>query len=251
MKSQTKYRIGKVHITITNPADAKKRIENATLNGQGGYVCVSNMRTVVYANKHEDYRNVMEEAFMCLPDGMPLVWMAKLWGEKDVQRTTGPDLMVAMLKDASNGLKHFLLGDTEETLSALKSKYSQSSVVGTYSPAFCEVDEFDYEDIAKKIQQSGADVVWVALRAPKQDFFAAKLFEYLPNKVLIGVGAAFRFALGEIKHPSKVAQKMGLTGFFWRKKSIRVILLYVSYALHIIAYGIRIIFSRFFRINNN
>ena len=129
--SSEKYRIGKVHITVTNPDDAKKRIEEAALNEQGGYVCVSNVRTVVYANKHEDYKNVMEEAFMCLPDGMPLVWMAKLWGLNNVQRTTGPDLMVEMLKNTSKGLKHFLLGDTEETLSALKSKYSQSSIVGT------------------------------------------------------------------------------------------------------------------------
>ncbi len=244
-----KYRIGKVYITVTNPNDAKERIEKAALNGQGGYVCVSNMRTVVYANKHEDYRNVMEEAFMCLPDGMPLVWMGKLWGEKDVLRTTGPDLMVEMLKDTSNGLKHFLLGDTEETLSALKNKYLQSSIVGTYSPAFCEVDEFDYEDIAKRIRESNADVVWVALRAPKQDFFAARLFEFLPDKVLIGVGAAFRFALGEIKHPNKMVQKMGLTGFFWRKMSIKNFITYVHFFVMLSIFTIEILFRRIFHLN--
>ena len=242
--SSEKYSIGKVHITVTNPSDAKKRIEEAALNEQGGYVCVSNVRTVVYANKHEGYWNVMEKAFMCLPDGMPLVWMAKLWGLNNVQRTTGPDLMVEMLNDTSKGLKHFLLGDTEETLSALKSKYSQSSIVGTYSPAFCEVDEFDYADIAKKIQQSGADVVWVALRAPKQDFFAARLFEYLPNKVLIGVGAAFRFALGEIKHPNKVVQKMGLTGLLWRKNKLETLWNTIVRAMYLCKFGVGILWAR-------
>lgn len=242
--SSEKYRIGKAHITVTNLSDAKKRIEEAALNEQGGYVCVSNVRTVVYANKHGDYLNVMEKAFMCLPDGMPLVWMAKLWGLNNVQRTTGPDLMVEMLNDTSKGLKHFLLGDTEETLSALKSKYSQSSIVGTYSPAFCEVDEFDYADIAKRIQQSDADVVWVALRAPKQDFFAARLFKYLPNKVLIGVGAAFRFALGEIKHPNKVVQKLGLTGLFWRKDKLRTLWNNMVRMVCLCKYAIQILIAR-------
>ena len=104
MKNQNSYRIGKTYISATTPADAQSRIEQAALSGQGGYVCVSNMRTVVYANKHDDYRAVMDNAFMCLPDGMPLVWMAKLWGLKNVHRTTGPDLMVAMLSATTKGL---------------------------------------------------------------------------------------------------------------------------------------------------
>ena len=249
MKNQNSYRIGKTYISATTPADAQSRIEQAALSGQGGYVCVSNMRTVVYANKHDDYRAVMDNAFMCLPDGMPLVWMAKLWGLKNVHRTTGPDLMVAMLNDTTKGLKHFLLGDTEETLSALKSRYSQSLIVGTYSPAFCEVDEFDYDDIAQRIRESNADVVWVALRAPKQDFFAARLFAYLPDKVLIGVGAAFRFALGEIKHPNKMVQKMGLTGFFWRKMSIKNFITYVHFFVMLSIFTVEILFRRIFHLN--
>jgi len=249
MKTQNHYRIGKTHISVTNPKNAQSRIEEAALSGNGGYVCVSNMRTVVYANKHNDYRVVMDNAFMCLPDGTPLVWMAKLWGLGNVQRTTGPDLFLSMLGTPENGIRHFLLGDTEETLSALKSKYSQSLIVGTYSPAFCEVDEFDYEDIAQRIRESNADVVWIALRAPKQDFFAARLFEYLPDKVLIGVGAAFRFALGEIKHPSKMVQKMGLTGLLWRKMSIKNFITYVHFFVMLSIFIVEILFRRIFHLN--
>ncbi len=244
MKTQNRYRIGKTYISVTNPDDAQKRIEQAALSGQGGYVCVSNMRTVVCANKHNDYLAVMGNAFMCLPDGMPLVWMAKLWGLGNVQRTTGPDLFLSMLGTPENGIRHFLLGDTEETLSALKSRYSQSSIVGIYSPAFCEVDEFDYEDIARKIRASNTDVVWVALRAPKQDFFAARLFEYLPDKVLIGVGAAFRFALGEIKHPNKMVQKMGLTGLIWRKNKLGTLRNTIVRTMYLCKYGIGILWTR-------
>lgn len=243
-----KYRIGKTYISATNPEDAKRRIEEAALNGKGGYVCVSNIRTVVYANKHADYAALMSNAFMCFPDGMPLVWMARLWGRKDVLRTTGPDLMVKMLKNTENGLRHFLLGDTDETLSKLKSKYPEALISGTYSPPFCEVDEFDYAGIVEKIKESGANIVWVSMRAPKQDFFSARIRELLPDKIFIGVGAAFRFAIGEIKHPPKLIQKFGLTGFFWRKMTIKNIITYVQYFVMLNKFSVEILFRKCFHL---
>ena len=116
-----KYRIGKVFISRTTPDDALSRIRQAAAEGRNDYICISNVRTVAYANKkgNEAYRDLMNNAFMCTPDGMPLVWMARLWGLKDVQRTVGPDLFVKMIEDDANGCMHFLLGDTDETLSAM------------------------------------------------------------------------------------------------------------------------------------
>ena len=242
--NQTKYRIGKVHISVTNPVDAQERIMQAALEGKGGYVCVSNMRTVVYANKHNDYREVMDNACMCLPDGMPLVWMARLWGKKDVKRTDGPNLFVSMLNNGDSGIKHFLLGDTDENLAAMREKYSNANIVGCYSPPFCGLDEYDYKGIAKLINESGADVVWVSLRAPKQDFFAARIQPYLQGKMCVGVGAAFRFALGEIQHPNKVVQKLGLTGLVWRKNKVRTLWDNMGRFLHLCLYSVQIIFAR-------
>ncbi|MBR5957419.1 MAG: WecB/TagA/CpsF family glycosyltransferase [Salinivirgaceae bacterium] len=242
--NQTKYRIGKVHISVTNPVDAQQRITQAALEVKGGYVCVSNMRTVVYANKHDDYREVMDNAFMCLPDGMPLVWMARLWGKKDVKRTDGPNLFVSMLNNGDSGIKHFLLGDTDENLAAMREKYCNANIVGCYSPPFCGLDEYDYEGIAKQINESGADVVWVSLRAPKQDFFAARIRPYLQGKMCVGVGAAFRFALGEIQHPNKVVQKLGLTGLVWRKNKVRTLWDNMVRFLHLCLYSVQIIFAR-------
>ena len=58
-----KYRIGKIHISATNPKDAKERITENALNGIGGYVCVSNLRMIRYAGKHNDYAQLMEGSF--------------------------------------------------------------------------------------------------------------------------------------------------------------------------------------------
>lgn len=55
------------------------------------------------------------------------------------------------------------------------------------------VDDFDYEDIARMIEKDGADIIWVALGAPKQEIFMSKLKPHLKRGVMIAVGAAFKF----------------------------------------------------------
>lgn len=243
-----KYRIGKVFISKTTPLKTIEQITKAVEEGRNEYICVSNVRTVAYANKkaNKEYRDIMNNAFICTPDGMPLVWMARLWGLKDVERTVGPDLFTAMLKDKKSGIKHFLLGDTEETLAQMKEKYADKGacIVGSYSPPFCEIEDYDYKSIAKTINESDADIVWLSLRAPKQDFFAVRLLPHLDKKVCIGVGAAFRFSLGQIKHPPKIFKKLGLTGIFWRKMNFKMLKFLVTNSFMLCYWGTDIIISR-------
>lgn len=238
------YRIGKVHITATFPLDTENNIVQSVNEGRGGYICVSNVRTVLYANKYQDYLDVMDKAVMCLPDGMPLVWMARLWGLKDVKRTDGPDLFVSLLSNKQNGLKHFLLGDTEETLSKISTRFSNAAIAGIYSPPFCTLEELDIQNISERINKSGANIVWISMRAPKQDFLAAKLQPMLNHKICIGVGAAFRFALGEYQHPSKIVRKLGLTGLVWRKNKIEILGNTIVRACYLVKWGLQILAQR-------
>ena len=204
---------------ITNPDDAMLRIADAVKKQYNTYICVSNPRTVVYATRHEDYREVMAHAFMNIPDAEPMTWAAKLWGLKKVKRTMGPIVFNNMLTDKDSCIKHFMLGDTKDTLSQLKQNYEGVHIVGMHSPPFCNLDEYDYPEIAKMINNSGANIVWISMRAPKQDFFATRILPYLDNKICIGVGAAFRFSLGEYRMPPPIIRKLGLMGLFWGKKS--------------------------------
>ena len=121
-----------------------------------------------------------------------------------------------MLEDKDPELKHFFLGDTDETLAKLKAKCEKdygTQVMGMYSPPFAPLEEYDLEGLAKMINESGANIVWTSLRAPKQDYLAAILAPYLNDGiVMVGVGAAFRFILGEYKAPEGFLQKIGLAG---------------------------------------
>ena len=238
-----KYRIGKVFIVITSLTNLVRYLKEYVTTKNGGYICVSNMRTVRYANLHDDYLQVMQKSLMNIPDGMPLIWFARVWGIKNAERTMGPHLFKQMIDSADLELKHFLLGDTEDTLNRLVERVKENNggrIVGTMSPPFCSIDEYDYEDIVTQIQSSKANIVWLSLSAPKQDFLAARLTEYLPNVLFIGVGAAFRFYLGEYKEPkNKVIQKMGLTGLFFRKlntKELKWYIVHISWLIKMMVY---------------
>jgi N-acetylglucosaminyldiphosphoundecaprenol N-acetyl-beta-D-mannosaminyltransferase len=246
-----RYKIGKVYISITNPHDAIIKIEKAVKNNLNTYVCVSNPRTVTYAYKNIDYQHIMDKSFMNIPDAEPMLWAAKLWGLNNVKRTMGPLLFHDMIAKPENGIKHFLLGDTNNTLNKLdnlyRSKYN-SIIVGTYSPPFCDINDYDYSNIANRINESDADIVWISLRAPKQDFFAAKILPYLSHKVCIGIGAAFRFNLGEYKMANPVIKKLGLMGLFWGKKDQKYIRFIYNYLCDNIPYVLLCMKIPFFRL---
>ena len=248
MKNQNSYRIGKTYISATTPADAQSRIEEAALNGQGGYVCVSNMRMVKYAGKNPKYASLMEQSLLNVPDGMPLVWCGHLWGYKKVARVMGFELMELLLKSCDKSLSHYFLGDTQDVLNKLISKYRNeygSNIAGAYSLPFAEVDEFDYEGIAKMITDSGAKIVWTAMRSPKQDFFNRKLTEIKPNIVCVGVGRAFRLAIGEFKDVPKAAKAFGLSGIWLRRTSLwNTLSWYFQSCFYLGYYFLQIVFSR-------
>ena len=217
---RNRYRVGKTYISITSPKDAQSRIARAIKEGKNAYICVSDPRTVDLASKDKKYGDVMANSMMNTPDGQPTIWAARLWGLKDVERTMGPILFQDMIENPGSGLNHFLLGDTEETLQKIVRKASEkeANIVGTYSPPFCKLEEYDYVGIAKMINESGADIVWTAMRAPKQDYFNVNILPYLDKKICIGVGAAFRFYLGEYKMAPPLIKKLGLMGLYWGRK---------------------------------
>lgn len=210
------YYIGRVPIAITNLDKTVALIYDTIVNGSKGYVCVSNMRTTTLANENDDYCKLMKNSLLNVPDGTPLVWCGKWWGIKDVEQVCGPHLFNKMLIDKEHGFKHYFLGDTEDTLMALTKKVEKTDgaiVAGSYSPPFKPLEEYNLESMAKTINESGANVVWTSLRAPKQDYLGQVLMPLLNNGiVVVGVGAAFRSYLGEYKTPDGVLQKMGLAG---------------------------------------
>ena len=218
---KTKFRVDKTCISRTYPEDALQRITEAAIGKHGGYICVSNLRTVLFARKDKAYQELMENSFMNLPDGTPLSWCGKVWGLKEVSFTNGPALFKKILTTGDKRLKHFLLGDTQEVLDEILKKYQgekDAGIVGMFSPPFAPLEEYDLESMARMIKESGANIVWSAMTAPKQDFFDQQMSKLLPEVIFIGVGRAFRISIDRVKEAPYWAQKSGLGGLFISKK---------------------------------
>ena len=207
--------------TNINVTDMDKTIEYITGNLEalrGDYICVSNVHTTVMAFRDEEYRKVQNSGAMALPDGQPLSIVSRRRGYVQAKRVPGPDLMPAILNlSQEKGYTHYFYGSTKSTLEQLKkavlSKYPKVKIVGMYAPPFRELTEEEDEKITRRINDSGADFVWVALGAPKQEKW---MYEHRGRVggLMIGVGAAFDFIAGTVKRAPMWMQKLCLEWVF-------------------------------------
>lgn len=203
-------------LSITQAVDlATKKIETKDTN----YICLISVHPLIEAQFHTEYKNVLNRAGLVLPDGMPIIWAARLFGRKIKNRTYGPDLMLELLAIAENkGYSNFFYGGTKEILTKLKiklkDKFPKLKIAGTLAPPFRELTKKEDEKIIKYIKDASPDILWVGLGVPKQDIWMNLHKDRLKGIIQIGVGAAFSFHAGVLKQAPKWMQRHGLEWFF-------------------------------------
>jgi N-acetylglucosaminyldiphosphoundecaprenol N-acetyl-beta-D-mannosaminyltransferase len=170
---------------------------------------------IVFANKHSSFKEILNNFYCNLPDGMPIVWVGHLKGQKEMQRCTGLDtFQEVMTSSASYPIKHFFCGGKQgialQLQEASSQKLGNANVVGTYSPPFTEMTYEEFAVLGAIINASGANVVWIGLSTPKQEIFAANLAKHVNVNYIITVGAVFDFFTGNLKRAPNWIQKFGL-----------------------------------------
>lgn len=175
-------------------------------------IIVTGMHGVVEASKHPDFKRILNSADLFVPDGISLVWLAKLKGFDIKRRVSGADLMTEFLKiSEKEGFKNYFYGDTEDTLKKLTEKHPKVKA-DFYSPPFRELTKEEDDKIIKTINDARADILWVGLGLPKQEKWIFEHKGRLSVPVVVGVGAAFKFLAGTVKRAPKC---MGDAGFEW------------------------------------
>ena len=233
-----RFHIGKVGISSVTMTKTLSIIKDQASKISPTYICVANVETTVLSQRDGDFCRIQNESLLTVPDGMPLIWYARIMGENSVERTTGRDLMTEILKMSSKcGYSHYFYGDTEETLLRMERKihelYSGAEIRGMCSPPFRPLRDDEIDNTIVEINRLKPTFIWVALGAPKQERWMARVLPHIDSSILIGVGAAFRFLTEEYKRPPRFAQICGLGGVFWRHSGrIRF------YCYHIPAFGI-------------
>ena len=191
-------------------ATVHKSIEEQVSKGEPGYICVAdgNILTMVHNNK--EYCNVINGSMFSICDSSWVpVFVKHIYGYKREQYC-GSDIFGDIVK--SNKYRMIFLGTKQKVLDALQQNLSKDNpdVAGmTFKELpFCTVEEFDYPGIARMIEQDGADIIWVALGAPKQEQFMNRLQPHIKHGVMIAVGAAFNFYSGLADAPKRCPEWM-------------------------------------------
>ncbi len=221
-----RHAILRTELSVTDIPAALNTIKCWVRHKRREYVVVCPVYNVMMAYENEAYRQLISEAGMVTPDGMPLVFLLRWLGYEHVERTYGPDLLLAFAADSErSGLSSFFYGGArgvpEKLIAALHLAFPQMSIAGSYSPPFRDLSEQERDDIVAMINQSGADIIWVGLGSPKQDYWMANMRPHLEAPVLIGVGAAFDFLSGEKPQAPEWMQRVALEWLFrlWSEPS--------------------------------
>jgi len=183
--------------------------------GTRGFILHRDAHGLLCARRDPAVRAAEQTACLVLPDGMPLVWLARIAGARDAERVYGPDLMAAVM--AGPPLRHALIGGApgvaDRLAEVLTARFPHQRIVGALCPTITEPSQPD-SGVAATVDAMEADIAWISLGTPKQDLWMATHRPMLRTPVLIGCGAAFGFLAGMVPQAPPWMRRSGLEWLF-------------------------------------
>jgi N-acetylglucosaminyldiphosphoundecaprenol N-acetyl-beta-D-mannosaminyltransferase len=152
---------------------------------------------------------------LVVPDGQPVLWALNLLhGARLPNTVSGPRLTVLLCEEAARqGVPVYFFGSTEKTLEKLlynlRQRFPRLIVAGAEPSQFRKLTEGEQRNLAERIRNSKAGILFVGLGCPRQEIFAYEMGKLLPMSIL-AVGAAFDYHAGLLKHTPRFLQRMGL-----------------------------------------
>lgn len=179
-------------------AKVHSAIERAVRQDQADYICVADGVILNTANRNPEYLKVVNGGMFSICDSsyVPL-YIRWIYGEQ-YKQYCGSQIFMDIIR--SRKYRMIFMGTLQKILNNLKTNLEKKNP-DVANMQFIElpykaVEDFDYEAISKLIEADGADIIWIALGAPKQEIFMSRLKPYLKHGVMIAVGAAFKFYSG-------------------------------------------------------
>jgi N-acetylglucosaminyldiphosphoundecaprenol N-acetyl-beta-D-mannosaminyltransferase len=208
-------RIGHVQFDAVTQRGALEVVERLIETGQGGYVVTPNVDHLVLAARSRDLVKIYRNASLSLADGQPVLWMARLLGAPLPEKVSGSDLLDPLMAMAARrGWRVFLFGaspavsaQAEQNLCAA---HPWLRIVGRDTSVWDPADEASSAAVIDAISRSGAELVVVALGAPRQERWMALHARALGPAVAIGLGGSLDFAAGAVRRAPRWMSRAGL-----------------------------------------
>lgn len=201
-----------VRVDAVTAAEALDIIEQIVREGRPQQVVTVNPEFVMAAQANQAFRRVLNAAALALPDGIGLVWAARILGQRLPERVAGSDLVPRLAERAARrGWKLFLLGAApgvaEQAAARLVARCPGLTVAGTYAGSPAAAEE---EDIVARVRAVRPGVLFVAYGAPAQELWIARNLERLGVPLCMGVGGALDFIAGVRRRAPRWVQRLGL-----------------------------------------
>ena len=180
------------------------------------FVVTANAEIIMMGQSDDEYMEILNNAALVLPDGAGTVWAGRKLGYEVPERVAGYDLFLNLMTEAAQmKLKVFFFGSAPGVAEEAKQKceilYPGVSIVGCRDGYFKEEDNLA---IVEEINNSGADLLFVALGAPKQEKWLAKFQDILKPSLLMGIGGSFDVVAGKMERAPKWMQDASLEWLF-------------------------------------
>ena len=211
-----------IHSMVDEYKKDRKPRQIATVNVD---FLVNTLGWIPGTTRHPELLNILRNADLLTPDGMPIVWSSRFLGNKLKERVPGIDLVYEIAEMASNqGISLFLLGGSstvgETTKNKLNALFPNLDIKGTLAPNVTVeieriVDTSDQDkQIVEYINKCNPDILLIAFGNPKQELWYARNKHLIKVPVSIGVGGSFEFIAGTVKRAPTLIQKVGLEWIF-------------------------------------
>ncbi|MDD3276571.1 MAG: WecB/TagA/CpsF family glycosyltransferase [Kiritimatiellales bacterium] len=178
---------------------------------------------IVEARRNPKMQRILNESVLNTPDGMPLVWLGKLFGYQQIERVYGPDLLRDVCAySASRGWKHFFYGAAPGIVDKLKAelerKHPDIQIAGIYCPPFRPLTSQEEADLIAQVAVAKPDIFWIGISTPKQLYFMDQMRNKLDCKIICPVGYAFDVNAGVQEDAPDWAK---YSGFQWLHRAIK------------------------------
>ncbi len=211
-------RFGQLHAHSLTLDEAVAAILTRVRSGLGGFVVTPNVDHICQADHDPEFRAAYRSSFLSLPDGQPLMWMARALRTPLAQKVSGSDVVRPLLElAAAQGCTVFFLGATEDTCAEAARRLSKSipdlHISGWACPFFDPDGEpSQLESALEKIQAQQPDLVLVAMSTPKQEILMLRYADSFAPAVALGIGASLDFIAGKVP---RAPQWMSHAGLEW------------------------------------
>ena len=178
-------------------------------------IATANVDFLIHAMRDKEMQEILCSCDLVIPDGMPILWGARLLGAALKERVCGVDLVPRLAElSAREGHSMFILGASEQNsfraAENLKQRYPGLRIAGRHSPPVMPLDRMNHEDILRRIDRANPDILLVAMGNPKQEKWLAMHRHRLSVPVCIGVGGSIDFVAGAVKRAPRWMQSSGL-----------------------------------------